>query len=117
MKLPKSESNKPGIYKITNLKDNKFYVGSARNVYRRIHGHLTQLNKNTHHSPHFQRAYNRYGIENFRSEILEVCDISSLIQIEQKYLDTLRPIYNVCKVAGTCLGIKRSKLAIEKQRK
>lgn len=37
-------------------------------------------------------------------EILEYCDKAKILEREQYYLDTLKPTYNICKVAGSSLG-------------
>ena len=62
----------PGIYKITNLTNNKCYIGSSFNLFNRLHNHKTNLRKNRHHNVYLQRAYNKYGEENFKFEIVEI---------------------------------------------
>jgi group I intron endonuclease len=59
----------------------------------------------------------KYGIQNFNLEILEYCELDSLIKREQLYLDLLNPKYNICKVANSCLGVKRSLETADKWRK
>ena len=39
-----------GIYKITNTINNKIYIGSAEDLYKRKHKHLYDLRHNIHHS-------------------------------------------------------------------
>ena len=39
---------KIGIYKITNLKNGKFYIGSSKDMDRRWYEHINELNKNIH---------------------------------------------------------------------
>jgi group I intron endonuclease len=41
-------------------------------------------------------------------DILEYCDISTVIEREQYYLDKLKPEYNILKIAGSRLGCKHS---------
>lgn len=98
-----------GIYKITNLLDGKAYIGSAVNLrYRNIH-HYRSLMLNKHHSIKLQRAWNKYGEENFKFEIIEVIeDKSQLISREQYYIDFLKPFYNTAKIAGSQLGYKHT---------
>jgi len=101
--------NKSGIYKITNLINNKIYIGSAVNFRERKNGHLHRLRKNKHHSQYLQRSYNRHGEENFKFEILEcVENKEDLIKREQYYIDALNPHYNTCKTAGSMLGMVHS---------
>lgn len=84
-----------GIYKISNVQNGHFYIGSSSNIGKRITQHLTDLRKNKHHSPYLQRAWNKYKEDNFEFSLVEECDSSDLLVREQYYLDTLLPSYNV----------------------
>ena len=106
--------NKSGIYKITNLVNGKCYIGSAVNINRRWCDHRSKLSNNKHHSIHLQRAWNIYGEENFKFEVLFNCSKEELIQYEQLHFDELTPDYNICKVAGNCLGRKHSEKSKKK---
>lgn len=87
-----------GIYKIENLKNHKCYYGSSKDVYNRFIQHKSRLNNKTHPNIILQRAWNKYGQNNFIFEIVEKCDISNLLIVEQKYLD-LNNAYNIAKNA------------------
>lgn len=115
--------NKPGIYKITNLLNQKFYIGSAYDCRRRVLEHINRSKKGTHHNEHLVRSFEKYGMDNFIFEVMEYVDIEDLIIKEQFYLDTLlfaqdfiyknnRKFeelgYNMCPIASSPLGIKRS---------
>lgn len=76
-----------GIYKITNLSNGKFYIGSAKNIQKRWSGHLTAMRSAKHPNLHLQNSYNKYGESNFKFEILLECPITSLRVEEQKLLD------------------------------
>lgn len=79
--------NTPGIYLIRNLLNGKVYVGSAAEVNRRRQWHLRHLRRNTHHNRHLQRAFNRYGVDAFAFEIVEVVeDVFWLRPREQAWL-------------------------------
>lgn len=94
------------IYQIRNIVDKKLYIGSAIDFLQRKALHLSHLRCNKHHSILLQRAWNKYGEENFRFEVITVIkDKSKLIEIEQLYLDILKPKYNICKIAGSRLGV------------
>lgn len=58
----------------------------------------------------------KYGHSNFSLEILEYCDINSVIEREQYFIDFFKPKYNVLKVAGSPLGYKHTPEAREKLR-
>lgn len=104
----KVERFKSGIYKITNLVNNKFYVGSSVNLYNRKHTHSTYLAKNLHHNPHLQSSYNKYGKDNFLFEVIEYCNKETLEEREQYYMDTLFPQYNIRSDAKINIGLKKS---------
>ena len=100
---------KSGIYKIRNISNNHIYVGSAVNIKSRWSSHKAALKKQTHHGSYLQRAWNKYGAECFEFSVIELCEKEKLIEREQYYIDTLHPEYNMAKIAGSSLGIKRSK--------
>jgi group I intron endonuclease len=97
-----------GIYKISSKTKFSIYIGSAFNIESRWNRHLKDLKQNKHHSTYLQRHYNKYGIEDLVFEILEICKKEELIIKEQIYLDSLKCNFNTCKIAGSCLGIKRN---------
>lgn len=47
---------KSGIYKITNVVNNKIYIGSACNIMQRFSNHKSSLRKGKHHSIYLQRS-------------------------------------------------------------
>lgn len=76
-----------GIYEIKNITNNKIYIGSSNNVYKRKREHFSSLKNGTHCNEHLQRAYNLYGKNNFKFKIVEICEENDLLKIEQAYLD------------------------------
>lgn len=84
-----------GIYIITNIINGKRYVGSAYDIYDRLHDHMSNLNHNTAHNAHLQAAWNKYGSDSFEYGILEFCDRSKRFIREQYYIDALHPEYNI----------------------
>jgi group I intron endonuclease len=58
-----------GIYKITNIVNNKCYVGSSINIKNRIYKHFWLLSNNKHYNLHLQKSYNKYGKSNFIYEV------------------------------------------------
>jgi len=83
-----------GIYKIKNIVDEKYYIGSSKNINRRWDKHRWRLRSNKHENIILQRAWNKYGEENFIFEIVEECETYMLLELEQKYLN-LDPQYNI----------------------
>lgn len=106
-----------GIYKIKNSITNDCYIGSSIKIKQRSGRHLRDLNNNIHHSIKLQRAVNKYGIENFIFEVIELCDRDCLIQREQFWMDSINPKYNIYHIAGSSLGVKHSKEVVIKMRK
>lgn len=94
---------KCGIYKITNTKNNWYYIGSSLNIICRFGNHKYCLRRNNHTNPKLQNAWNKYGEKSFVFEIVELCDPKKIIDLEQKYLDKLygrKNIYNIVFVVG-----------------
>lgn len=107
-----------GIYKITNLKNNKVYIGSSSRLRQRKHEHFKYLKNNKHCNTHLQKSYNKYGKEKFIFEIIEEVLFNedseilkiNLLEREQYWLDKYfgENCYNLLPVAGSKLGSKAS---------
>ena len=92
-----------GIYKIINNIDKKYYIGSSTNIERRWVAHKRSLNKKTHANIFLQRAWDKYGSDNFSFIIVEDCDgycKDRLLQVEQSYINKIENCYNIAKFAG-----------------
>jgi len=94
-----------GIYIITNVMNQKQYVGSSKHVPYRVRRHFQLLRDDIHKNPKLQSGFNKYGRKAFTYICIEECPEEQLIEREQYYIDTLDPWYNVCKTAGSVLGI------------
>jgi group I intron endonuclease len=77
-----------GIYRIKNLVNEKCYYGSSKNIEKRWKTHLNQLKNKKHINIILQRAWNKYGEDNFIFEIVEECEFENIFEVEQKYIDT-----------------------------
>jgi group I intron endonuclease len=104
-----------GIYEIVNKVNGNKYIGSSVNIEERIKRHFRLLVSGKHHSPHLQHAFGAYGENSFCTNVLELCDVDSLIIREQFYIDTQLPEYNVSPTAGRVSGIVRSESYRKKQ--
>lgn len=83
-----------GIYKIINIKSGKIYIGSSIDIEKRFKRHKNDLLKNRHKNSHLQREYNKYGLDLFIFEVVELCSKSELRIIEQKYLNEIFKLDN-----------------------
>lgn len=104
---------RPGIYKITNIKNGKFYIGSASNIRYRWTAHKSSLRRNLHGNFRLQRSWNKYGNDAFKCEVIEeIEDKSALFYREQFWMDKLindkSNCYNLLPSAGCNLGFKHS---------
>lgn len=83
-----------GIYKILNRINGKYYIGGSVNIILRWSRHKNDLNKNKHPNTKLQNAWNKYGEENFKFEVLELIDDKQKLKdIEQNWLN----VSNCCK--------------------
>ena len=102
------------IYKITNLVNGKFYVGSSVRPRTRFGEHRRTLRTGEHHCGHLQRAWNKYGEANFRFEVVEHVD-GDLAAAEERWLAEHhgKPYcYNIGRVPGAAfLGRKHTAAA------
>lgn len=120
-------TNDPGIYRILNIINNKIYIGSTFNLKKRKKRHLSDLKRNVHPNNHLQAAFNKYGVDNFKLEVIELVprlECESKLDFkkrlvdykEQYYLDALlfasenndkftKLGYNICRKAISTLGV------------
>ena len=75
------------------------YIGSTCNIAQRFKQH--KYDCKTYDRHHFNRKVYQYirengGWKNFEVLILEECAIEKLIELEQSYMDFLKPTLNQC---------------------
>jgi group I intron endonuclease len=102
-----------GIYSITNTKNGKRYIGSAREVEKRWSSHRVALRKGVHISGHLQASWKKYGEKSFKFEMIAYCEPEELIGLEQFYIDAYQSScdshgYNIRKNAANNLGVRYS---------
>ena len=81
-----------GIYKITNQKNDKCYIGQSVNIYKRWNNHKAVAfcdNYDGYEYPQY-RAIRKYGIDNFAFSIIELCDRNELNEKEIFYIKQYR---------------------------
>jgi len=76
-----------GIYKIINVINNKFYVGSAEDFTRRKRVHWWMLRRGTHANKHLQSAWAKYKEQAFTFVIVEeLNEIADILAAENVWL-------------------------------
>jgi len=96
-KILSENTNKSGVYCLTNLLNGKQYIGSSNNLRRRF---LQYFNTNyliRDDCMSICRSLLKNGYSNFSLEILEYCKSEYLIKREKDYIDLLLPKYNIIK--------------------
>jgi group I intron endonuclease len=76
------------VYKIVNLVNNKWYVGSTCDQQRRWKRHRKYLNNKGHDNAKLQSSWNIHGESNFKFETIRVCEtIEEALLLEQSIID------------------------------
>lgn len=85
-----------GVYKITSP-SGRFYIGSSVDIRKRWNEHRCRLSGQSgcHHNQYLQNAADKYGLENLKFEIIELCDRSNVRETEQRLIDSFKPEYNL----------------------
>lgn len=109
-------SSTSGIYMIRSTTNGKCYIGSAVNLNKRKNEHLKGFRNGNHGNRYLQRHIDKYGLNDLQFLIIEFCPEKMLIEREQLYLDNSCPEFNICPVAGSSLGSKRSEESKRKMR-
>jgi group I intron endonuclease len=100
-----------GIYRI--LINDKPYIGSTVNFTTRHRKHMSALRLKKHSNAHLQNAWNKYGENSFKFEIIEVIENPNKQSLEQKeqywldYYDSANSEkgYNIYKKAYSTAGL------------
>ncbi len=110
------QSDKGGVYQITNTQNGKVYIGSAANFRKRACQHRWHLRHKKHGNFHLQRSWDKWGEDVFLFEVLEVVSgkQSDRIKSEQKYinqyLESWEECFNLIKKAALNSRIKFNQL-------
>ena len=87
---------KSGVYIITCIPTKKCIIGETGNVRKRINYHIQNLEGNRHENPYLQKAWNKYGYDNFSFDVLEYCEFSEC-KIKEDYYCKLYDSHNSVK--------------------
>ena len=95
------------VYQIVNTITGDRYVGSSKNVMHRRLDHKCPSYQKQHPNSQLYQDIQKYGLDKFRFQILAPVEPEYLKQVEQEFIDLLRPAYNRQRAKG---------LDVEKQR-
>lgn len=93
------------IYKFTNQINGKIYIGSTKNVKRRLQEHREGVKKRIHQ--YLYRAINKYSWDSFKFEVIEECCPLLRNDYENKWIRFYNSLdknfgYNMCLSDNTC---------------
>lgn len=109
-----------GIYQIRNTVNGKIYIGSTSRMTARWRSHKHDLNRNEHANARLQHSWRKHKAEAFDFTVIEgVTDLDDLLLREQFWIDSLSSWsptigYNICRIAGSTRGTKRTPETCEK---
>jgi group I intron endonuclease len=98
-----------GIYKITNTKNNRAYIGRSKDIFSRINSHFYLLQSGKHTVKKFQEDFKDQNINDFSVEIIDICKVMELPDKEEHYIrhfDTVKTGYNTIYKDGDVIGSK-----------
>jgi group I intron endonuclease len=110
------------VYYILNVINGHDYVGSTSDLTERMKYYYSnsRLNRGAIFSNSLIcKALLKYGYDSFFVVVLELCDqcdTCSILSLEQNWINSLVPYYNISPTAGSTKGVIRTQEFREKQR-
>lgn len=88
-----------GIYKITNLINDKCYIGKSEDIELRKKIHFRELEEGSHHSAYLQEDFKKYGNDSFSFETIEIINDKELLMFAERFFidkfDSFKSGYNM----------------------
>ena len=116
-----------GIYKITNLVNNKVYIGQTiENFQKRYWHHVWKLNKQIHDNKYLQNSWNKYGEDNFEFSVVEIVSKEEIDSREKYWIQFYRnqnKCYNIqdggqdVRLVDYCTSEARKKVGEQNRRR
>lgn len=112
-----------GVYSISNLVNNKRYIGQSIDIKNRYNYHKYRLSKNKHPNKYLQYSWNKYGEGNFKFEVLEIMENTTkelLTEREEYWFQWYKEnggVYNLRDSVCSNANYKHSEETKEKLRK
>ena len=83
-----------GIYKITNLLNQKSYIGKSNDIDRRWAQHKSPYEWSRQPDSSLYLTFQKYGLDNFKFEIIEECKVEELGEKEKYWVEYYDTFYN-----------------------
>jgi len=84
------------LYEIRNKKTNFRYIGCSKVYENRWRRHLRDLNANSHHNTHLQRAWNKYGEDLFEFSVIKSVESEEIMFLEEsEIISNSDNLYNI----------------------
>jgi hypothetical protein len=77
-------NGKSGVYAIKNESNNKQYIGSSKDIGKRLKQHLDDLQAGTHPNSLLQHDWSTYGCESFTCRAIKLLDGASSAELERE---------------------------------
>ena len=89
-----------GVYKIINTVTNDFYIGSSKDVEKRWADHKCPSTWKINPNKQLYKDMMKYGVEKFELQVITEVKPESLKEIEQQFIEKLKPTYNSNRANG-----------------
>lgn len=89
-----------GVYKITNTITNDFYIGSSKNIKHRWTDHKCPSRWSEYPNSPLYKDMQKYGVDKFDFQVLASVDPEQLKEVEQQFIEMLKPTYNSVRAKG-----------------
>ncbi len=95
-----------GVYEIVCLANQRRYIGSSREILKRLRNHRCHLKGGRHANLHLQRAWDNYGASQFLFRLLQECPAEQRYVVEQDVFDSSvwGSLFNISKDAHRGAG-------------
>ena len=103
------------VYKITNTITGDFYIGSSKDVKKRWTAHKAPSRWNEHPNCPMYLDMQKYGVDRFEFQVIAEVEPAKLKEVEQQFIETLKPTYNNYNAKG--VDIERKKETRRKNEK
>lgn len=86
--VPKSYLQKlGGIYCLQNVINGKRYVGSSKNIGKRLQKHKGNLCHKNHPNQYSQNSFDKHGAQSFKVSVLARCNSNDLVEKENYWIN------------------------------